>query len=508
MTEITPDPKEIRQKASEAAFGFRLGSTSLKVVHFGNVLFNHVLDSAADTTELGQFVYNINLDADELEDELEDDDPLQDYNIRDYFDPIPNDDEIRNIARFMRVVLHNDEGMYADPNNMAPNATSEWSVGKMYGATRLGRYIFELANRADEDHDANIVSNLETGLTDHEDGVSVLVRPIMHESGTLSVSSTRWDGPSDDPFDQDTISNTLIEGFARLNRHFHGYRAGSPDHLVRIVKFGTLAMYLYIANRFQEISPESGHDYPVPIVLNYTGSETQDNPMLQASFRCYNRILSEVRQATRIGIQWVLDGTPIADWDDDTITEKIEARELPELENRSADRYEADFEQFARTYESAGHDTPLKNLVDAFSSAIELEQFASDVYPPWKTERIVGRRLGFTKPMGRNANEYWFRPDPELLEVIVLSTIKRDEEIEITEFRRRLRERYGIIVGGLAEDRRHLDNWGIKMGSEIDPGNSPEENAERFLDALIGLGYAERYADGVAMVRSQEFGGI
>ena len=508
MSELTPDTKKVRPAASKATFGFKLGSTGMKVVHFGNVLFNHILEASADTVELGQFVYDVNLDSSEVdEDDLDKHSSLQDYNIREYFDPVPNDDDIREIAHFMRAVLHNDDGMYANPNNMAPNATSNWTVGNSRGGTRLGRYIFELATRADEKHGSNIVSNLEDGLSNHEDGISVLVRPIMESAGTLNATSKRWDGPEDNVFDGDKISTKLIDGFTRLNQHFGDYREGSPDHLVRVIKYGTFALYLYIANRHRELTPDTSPSSPVPLVFNYTGKDTEDNPMLHSSFRCYNRVFSEIRQATKEGIHIVLKETDLAEWSEDEITSKIESRDLPVLENRSPDHYEADFEQFGRTFRSAGRETPLESLVDAFSSAIELEQFASEVYPPWKTERVIGKRLGLTKPVATNVDEYWFHPDPELLEVIALSLLDKGQEMEFTEFRRELREKYGIIVGGLAEDRRHLNQWGIKMGSEIEARNSPEQNAERFLDALVGLGYAERYADGIAMVRGQEFGG-
>ena len=125
-----------------------------------------------------------------------------------------------------------------------------------------------------------------------------------------------------------------------------------------------------------------------------------------------------------------------------------------------------------------------------------------NTYPPRNTAQTFGRRIGLLKPRGNRANQRWFQPDPELLECIVLSLIEPGSKNRITlpKFCERLRDQYGIIVGGNREDRAHLNDWSITVGTSPDNNNPLRQNYEAFQNMLADLGYATKYADGVTLV--------
>ena len=126
-------------------------------------------------------------------------------------------------------------------------------------------------------------------------------------------------------------------------------------------------------------------------------------------------------------------------------------------------------------------------------------------YRTGSTAQTYAWRAGLLKPRGNRANKRRFRPDPEMLEPILLSVVEPGDSISLQELSEELRHRYGIIVGGTERDRSHLAEWDIRLGasaSESDPLNN--QNYEGFKNAVSDLGYAEEYADGVTIVSIPE----
>ncbi len=79
------------------------------------------------------------------------------------------------------------------------------------------------------------------------------------------------------------------------------------------------------------------------------------------------------------------------------------------------------------------------------------------------------------------------------------------ERIALRKLCQRLRQRYGIIVGGTNQDRDHLEEWDIAVGAsrtEADPLSN--RNFEEFKQVTINLGFGREYADGVTIVSTDQ----
>lgn len=109
--------------------------------------------------------------------------------------------------------------------------------------------------------------------------------------------------------------------------------------------------------------------------------------------------------------------------------------------------------------------------------------------------RLLGVRSGFLYPQQKNPKKRLV-PTDRTLEVLVASVIDVGAQpLEYRDFLESLRRRWGIIVGGGANDSALLNQVGAHV-----PSRELTENSERFLSRLETIGLARRLADSVAVV--------
>lgn len=483
----------INGDASNWAFGFKATSRSLKPVHVAQVLFSHSLGHVHSLEELFKFVEKPGkTPSEELPDEIK-----EKFEI----DPRKRDERLDQLRQTLRKVLANDNALYASQRGSAPTCTSDWFVINPTAGVSVGRFLHHLTAESKGD----IEKKLNDQLTDHHDSISVLFRPLVKDAETDSATVKSWDGPdADDPLEEGKSGYALAEGFGTLSDHLKPPKGGAtnyPRDLRRVVKFGGFALYVYMANRHNEIrDEENARDTRLPLVFNYTGKE--DGPVAEASLECYDAVDSAVQSASRLGIEAELDRRGYRDkseYDESGIIEKIENRELLDLNRKSDAKLAEDYETFRYLFDGDPAEDVFDRLVNSVDDAIHQSRFKT--YTPVDTIQTFGWRTGLLKPRGNRAIERRFSPDPEVLESIILSVLEPNEQISLPELCQRLRSRYGIIVGGTESDRDHLTEWDISIGtSAVESDPLSNRNYEGFKQAVIDLGFAQEYADGVTIV--------
>lgn len=487
--------KELTADAGRNVYGFRANSRSLRPVHFAHPLFNHCLDYTYeyDSALLDFWDKPSKQPASELDEE-----------IRALFDGSQaiSNERIDRVRRYMRLVLDNDDVLYNNKTHNAPTCSSDWLVTKVTDAVTVGRFLYELIARADD----SLEEKLTAQLRDHHDGISLLMRPLIEaavEKGE-GIKVERWDGPEMEDagaFGTDKSASNLVEGFNTLNHHLRaprGAAASYPHDLERVIRFASFALYLYMINRNYEIRADHGHDYRVPLLLNYTGDSEN---MEDASVQNVNLAHSEVENATRFGVREKLDQVGMRSFDEEEVLTRLDEQSLIGLNRDSQDKIDDEYETLYSMYEVEPATETFDKLVNILSNAIHDSTF--NTYPPRNTVQTFGWRIGLLKPRGNRAARRWFEPSAELLETLVLATIEPGSENRMTlpAFCTRLRERFGIVVGGTPADRDHLDDWNITVGAdadETDPLNN--KNYRAFEEKLVELDYATKYADGVTLV--------
>lgn len=491
---------DVNGDASEAAFGFKATSTSTKPVHLAQVIFSNVLGSTHRSDDLMTFVDKPgNSPSSEL-----------DEKYHDLFESSRDltDEQLDNLRRRMRKVLDNDNALYTStPHWSAMTSMSDWFIAYRTIGVSPSRFIYTVIQESNSD----IEQKLTDQLRDHHDAISLLFRPLAKEGETDTVTVSPWDEPVlGDAFGDGKIAEEFVDGFETLSKHLKDsngdYDLNYARDLRRVIKFGGFLMYVYMANRHNEIREDEGKDEPVPLVFNYTGN--RNNPVADASLESFRVVGSEVQLATRLGVKHVLDRDGFKDYSEDDVFREIENRNFLDLNRKKEDKIAEDYDKFEQVFRASRdpeEDTTFHRLVDAVSNVIHDFSNRFDTYTPQATAQAYAWRAGLLKPRGNRANKRRYQPDPEMLEPIILSVIEPAKRMSLQELSEELRQRYGIIVGGTEEDRSHLAEWDIRLGasaSESDPLNN--QNYEGFKEAVSSLGYAEEYADGVTIVSVSE----
>lgn len=477
--------------ASTAAFGFKATSASLKPVHLAQVMFSHTLETVHSPDDLFTFS--------EKPSRTPSSGP--DPHLKELFESSQGltDERMDNLRQSMRKVLENDNALFASQRGSAPTCTSDWFVIDAAAGVTSGRFLYTLLDRAE----GGVEEKLEEQLRDHHDAISLLFRPLAKDADESAATMKPWDNPELGPaFGDGRIATEFVDGYTTLSQHLKTNNGAAglnyPRDLRRVVKYGCVAFYLYMINRYQEVSDEGGEKGRLPIVLNYTGDK--DNPVADASLDCSRTAHAEVQRATRLGVKTVLDRRGYRDYSEDEIIQLLDDREFLELNRKSEEKIDEDYETFEAIYQADPADDTFEKLVNAVSDVIHHSSSRFDTYTPQTTAQTFAWRSGILKPRGNRANKRRYRSDPEILEAILLSILQPGESMSLGEVCEELRERYGIIVGGTEQDREHLAAWDIHLGAsatERDPLNN--RNYEGFKQAVVDLGYAQEYADGVTI---------
>lgn len=483
---------DVNGDASIAAFGFRATSRSLKPVHLAQVMFGHTLDTVRSLDDLFAFCEKPGrTPSNDLDQEL-----------NDLFESAEGmtDERMDNLRHSMRQVLANDNALFASQRGSAPTCTSDWFVINPTAGVTAGRFLYTLLDRAE----GGVEQKLEEQLRDHHDAISLLFRPLTKDAEVDSATTKTWEEPElGDAFRDGNIANEFVAGYTTLSQHLKSNNGTGglnyPRDLRRVVKYGCFAFYLYLINRYQELRDGGGDMGRLPLVLNYTGGT--ENPVADASLDCVRTAHSEVQRANRLGVEAELDRRGYRAYSEEDIFEQIENRELLEVNRQSEDKETEDYETFKDIYQADPANETFDKLANAVSDAIHHSSSRFDTYTPQATAQTFGWRSGILKPRGNRANKRRYRPDPEILESVLLSIIEPGGSMSLGELCEELRTRYGIIAGGTEQDRDHLAKWDIHLGAsttESDPLNN--RNYEGFKQAVVDLGYAQEYADGVTIV--------
>jgi hypothetical protein len=491
---------DINANASEAAFGFKATSASLKPIHLSQIIFSNVLGITHQSEDLFEFVEKPSkTPSSEL-----------DPKYHDLFESSRDisDEQMDTLRLRMRTVLDNDNALYASsPRHSAMTSMSDWFIAHRRIGVTPSLFIYTALDRADSD----ISRKLTDQLQDHHDAISLLFRPLAKDGEKDTVTVSPWDEPVlGDAFGDGKIAEEFVDGFETLSKHLKTangtYDLNYARDLRRTIKFGGFLLYVYMANRHNEIRGEGTKDDPVPLVFNYTGDT--DNPVANASLESFRVVGSEIQLATRRGVEHELDRKGYKDYTEADILEELDNQTFLELNRQTDEKIAQDYEKFEQVFRASrdpDRDTTFNKLVDAVSNAIHDFSNRFDTYTPQSTAQTFAWRAGILKPRGNRANKRRYQPDPEMLEPILLSVIKPGSSMSLQELARELRERYGIIVGGTEADRAHLVDWGIRLGasaSQSDPLKN--QNYEGFKSAVSNLGYADEYADGVTIVSVPE----
>jgi hypothetical protein len=109
--------------------------------------------------------------------------------------------------------------------------------------------------------------------------------------------------------------------------------------------------------------------------------------------------------------------------------------------------------------------------------------------------RDFSQRIGWVQPRS-NSTQKFFRAVPDTMRVLLLSIMKANEVITLTEIAERLRFRWRLVFGLLPEDHEILRKHGY---APLDEDADLRANREAFIQLAIHLGFAWEPSDGLVL---------
>jgi hypothetical protein len=209
-----------------------------------------------------------------------------------------------------------------------------------------------------------------------------------------------------------------------------------------------------------------------------------------ASYSTYNLACKSIERMVGHGVRAALAGEHGDRWTTRQAQEFIDNVELRGNE-KAQERKRKHFLEVFRSYLGAA------GVSEAFTLAVVDALLEDMAGTPFDFARALGVRGGLLAPRGQRAVKKRYAPSPELVEVLLASTMETGEELELEQLAERWWERYGILTGARQADARELARWSILDATREDL----VANADALRATLIDIGYARRYADGVTIIR-------
>jgi hypothetical protein len=266
--------------------------------------------------------------------------------------------------------------------------------------------------------------------------------------------------------------------------------------LRRLVSFASFAIFFHLIHRGLDYEPRDRQlTRRVPTLLDFTrGGWT---PIALASHGTYSLAIKGIERMMAEGIQRALTEEEDA-WSVARVEQFIEVVALQGSNSRQAQKRRQFLEMF-RSYA-----TDSDNVVQAASFAIVDSLVDEMSGMPIDFARALGVRCGLLAPRGQRAVKKRYAPSAELLEVLLAATLRPDEDVELVELANLWWDRWGIMVGARPGDAQELARWAVQNATKEDLA----ANANALREALIEIGYARRYADGVTIIRTGKRNGI
>jgi hypothetical protein len=403
--------------------------------------------------------------------------------------------QLNELRELLKGVLGADGAVFDKNENCSYTLTHRTHVTRDHNDRGTGDFLYRLLAQNLGSGPSPILQLLRELLAEDSDEISVLSLPLTagEESSTYKVDesdipdSLKTKTGGDGRTFRSPILRELRAGFDMLAA-FERARGSKLHSLRRIVSFASFALVQHVVHR--ALDYENGRSFRAarpPMLLDFVQGGW--SPIAVASQGTYNLACKAIERMVAHGVRAELERVHGARWTTKQVEQFVEEIEL-RGNDKAQERKRKHFMEVFRSY--AGSST----IADAFGLAVVDVLLEDLTGTPFDFMRALGVRGGLLAPRGQRAVKKRYAPSPELLEVLLASTIAHDEELELEQLAERWRDRFGIVTGALSADARELARWSILDATKEDL----VRNAEALREMLIEIGYARRYADGVTII--------
>lgn len=468
--------------------GYEPISNQIKPVHIANGLFRHVIGEEYNIKSLNEWSKRFSQGK-----EVNTAEKIK----KEYKDVLDQDvtvEELNELRYFIELIFNADNAATPSLEFSTLTIASKTQVTKaVQNEFGIPKFLYKILNAKIDGEISPCLSLVKEHINNEDDEISRLAQPLVSIDSILSKEVS---------IDEDEIELSGIE--LRLREAFDNIalnESGNGNKLIfleRIVLFSCFAIIIHLSSRVLDISGKYSKEDRIPLLFD------ADGKLETIKFASQETLLLSrlgIEEYFEKSLELILKEEQYHELSIEEILEKIEETPLAESSKKknvtSEDKKRDDYKKlFLGFYEQN------QKAFDSFIKATRFLIF-SDVYStdPSVFISALGGKIGLLAPRAGGRGRKRFSPDPIILEIILLSLIKKGEKLQLSEYGQRLWEHYGIIIGANPdEDLRQLDRWNLSQNTPGDLAGGLTINAEKVADIYISMGYARRYADGVTML--------
>ena len=405
-------------------------------------------------------------------------------------DSIPESavDSLRNV---MQRLLSADKGVYVTKD--LKDGMTSYSAGSKFFLTSKAMYedAGEFIGSIVHNYCPELAKYISELLDASNDPITILFEPILEEDRVVVGDQNKQENlPAFSKPNTNTkwftnsireAGNCLLENFRYHSNPLTQLRLFNFFCIFNIVRYMTLLESFYCDEQIR------------PIMLDFSGKSPSFSSVARMSEMSYTQMYKSINRFYAWGY---------AEW----LKEKGYSKD--ELLKSTTPMYEK-----GKTVSKASKDelTALWNLAKERASSLDKNDvflvFGETMYDMLAIEasshpvtyiRALGTSAGALYPPDQFHPNKRFVVSQDILEMIIRGCVSPKEIISGFDIRRRLWDRFGIIIGGSQIEMNKLQTSGIILQIDED---ALEENFSQFANTLEAMDFAEVMADGILQIK-------
>ena len=504
--------RELMEEVLYKIFGFLPTNGSIKPVHVANGFARASIGATNNTSDLNRML--VQWVRDQRRGYNRQANPT-DVIARDYADVFRPQDIIARgrkgrldvLRRLLKDSFGSDDAVFESGERSSYTLSHQSFVTADLSDNGVGNLIF-LA--LESNGSLNVIDTTRGWLSDGTDAWTILGQPFLQLVTEIPRTGTRQDDrirsailDSEGHLTSDTLRR-MCGCFERLIT-FEQQQDDKLNGLRRFVTLACFVCYLYLTRRWNEMTPE--HDFAAnpPILIDLHNGRIES--VANASHTSYNAAVQATEQMIREGLRASLGESIGQSPDHTTVVGFI--NEVQHQRNHSQQQWEDRRDRYMNRY-TALRDEVGSNVFESLINATFDSGLEALNRPPMAFMREIGRRSGFLAPWANRSERKRYSISNEFLEIIVVSVLSIDEACEFSEFLKRIKDQFGIVVG-TPEDYHAIRQNNLRDGQFGPAANVSEDdlrsNTIALRDRLRDIGYAKTYADGTTIVSVERSAG-
>ena len=470
--------EELRESVDEKYVGIRLNTSKVKPVHIANGLFREACEWTADTGLLHKFVFDQKANGDiprghELDNVI---DELRDLSA---IEPNIDPNDVSRFRRQLKKVVSADDGVFTG-QMQSYSAAARGFLSRDTVGQDAGSFIVSWLKYINSD----LLAQIQSCLQQTDDIVSLTCAPLISDEGDywerkVEVDDLKFTSQQLGKSSRDSHWNGLNQAATTLANHLEAH----PDklfHMRLVVLFSSVVVLRHVAALESYYVKDA---IVPPFLLDFGNVAGLKGASRQSYSRCRSSISrfyayafgQEVKRS--YSVQDLANSKPprYNDGKNAKLTEQGDT--IWKLTKSSVNSRRNKFTRYGEA---------LFDILSLNANATAIQYFKG-----------LGARVGLIHPRTGSSAVPWFRPTPDLIELLIHCCIEPDEEpVEMQDLCNRMQERFGVLTGGGRNDEEILEKNAIYSWDR----DALNDNARELAYLLVRHGFASELADGVTKV--------